>query len=455
MTQSSNERGMRTFYLIAITQVISVLGSRMSGFAIALWVTQETGNATPLALVSLFNLLPMIFLSNVAGLVADRYNRRIVMAVADAGQALGTVLLLLSFTSGSFQLWHLYVVTLLQSAFGIFQQPAAQASVTMLVPDEKRETANAIAQIIGPTAGLIAPALAAALYTVIHVPGLIIVDFATFLLSVTVLMMIHIPQPKRDLEREAKESQLAALAAGFTFLWKNRMLFWTMLFASLCNVIFGAASALFVPYTLARTGSEQIVGLISSMEGVGAIVGAIIISAWGGTRPRIHGIMLALIACSISFGLFGISQHPIALGAAMLLSMLPNAIVNVSFMSMMQAKIPADLQGRVFAGMSQLAMLLSPIGLVVIGPLADKVFEPAVGQAGWSIVAPLVGAEKGAGMGLLILLAGLIVAVSSILFYAWPATRQMEAQIPDATTSDAKQEHEQAQEGIAAQTVAA
>ena len=454
MTQISKPQGMRTFYLIAITQVISVLGSRMSGFAIALWVTQETGNATPLALVSLFNLLPLIFLSNVAGLVADRYTRRVVMAIADAGQAVGTIFLLLSFSSGNFQLWHLYAVTLLQSAFGIFQQPAAQASITMLVPDEKRETANAIAQIIGPASGLVAPALAAALYSVIHVPGLILIDFATFLVSVAVLMLIHIPQPPRDLQKEAQESSWTALAAGFTFLWTHRMLFWTMLFASLCNVIFGAAGALFVPYMLARTGNEQMVGVISSMEGVGAIAGAIIISAWGGTRPRIHTILPSLILSSISFGLFGISQNPLALGATMLFAMLPNAMVNASFMSLMQSKVPANLQGRVFAGMSQLAMLLSPIGLIAIGPLADKVFEPAVGQAGWSLVAPLVGAEKGAGMGLLILLAGTIITVSCVLFYAWPAVRRMEAEIPDATTADEASSEPQ-REGIGAQAVTA
>jgi MFS family permease len=446
---------MRTFYLIAITQVISVLGSRMSGFAIALWVTKETGNATPLALVALFNVLPTIFLSNVAGWVADRYNRRVVMAVSDAGQALGTLLLLFSFTSGNFQLWHLYVVALLQSAVGIFQNPAAQASITMLVPDNKRETANAIAQIIGPIAGLVAPALAAALYAVINVSGLILVDIATFLISVTVLMFIRIPQPPRDLQKEAQESWFAALMGGFTFLWTNRMLFWTMMFAALCNVVFNAAGALFVPYVLARTGNEQIVGLVSSAEGIGAIAGAIIISAWGGTRPRIHGIMIALILCSISFGLLGISQHPIALGAFVLFMMLPNAVVNVSFMSLMQSKIPPDLQGRVFAAMMQVAMILSPIGLVAIGPLADTVFEPAVRQPVWAVFAPIFGTEKGAGMGLLISLAGMLVAVSSILFYAWPAVRQMEAKIPDAIPSDVDSQRDEQREVIANQPVTA
>lgn len=141
---------MRTFYTLILSQAFSMIGSRISGLAISMWVFGQTGDATPLTLVAFFQILPTVLASTLSGLLADRWNRRYVMALADAGQAVGTVLLLISFLSGNFQLWHLYAVSLFQSLFGVFQGPAFQASVTLLVPDDQRDRANAIQQISGP-----------------------------------------------------------------------------------------------------------------------------------------------------------------------------------------------------------------------------------------------------------------------------------------------------------------
>jgi MFS family permease len=144
---------MRTFYTLILTQTFSLIGSRISSLAIGMWVFAQTGNATPLTLVAFFQVLPTVLASMLSGVLADRWNRRYVMAFSDAGQAIGTVLLLISFSTGSFQLWHLYAVSLLQAVFGVFQGPAFQASVTLLVPDEHRDRANAIQQVSGPAAG--------------------------------------------------------------------------------------------------------------------------------------------------------------------------------------------------------------------------------------------------------------------------------------------------------------
>ncbi len=151
---------MRTFYTLIITQVFSLIGSRISGLAISIWIYNQTGDVTPLALVSFFFIVPQVLAAGVSGALADRWDRRYVMMLSDTGQAVGTVLLLISFSSGGFQLWHLYVITFIQSVFGVFQGPAFQASITMLVPDDKRDSANAIQQITGPVAGIIAPAIA-------------------------------------------------------------------------------------------------------------------------------------------------------------------------------------------------------------------------------------------------------------------------------------------------------
>ena len=153
----ADRRTLRTFYTLILTQTFSLIGSRMTGLAVAIKVFNDTDRATPLTIVAFLTAVPQVVSANVAGVLADRWDRRYVMMIADAGQALATFLLMLSFLSGAFELWHLYVLTVIQSIFSVFQGPAFDASVTMLVPDEHRDRANTIRQLTGPASGLIAP----------------------------------------------------------------------------------------------------------------------------------------------------------------------------------------------------------------------------------------------------------------------------------------------------------
>jgi hypothetical protein len=164
---------------------------------------------------------------------------------------------------------------------------------------------------------------------------------------------------------------------------------------------------------------------------LGAVVGGVFMSIWGGTRPRINTMMPGIIVTGIFLALAGTAQTPTSLGITMFMFMVPIPIINAAFASMAQAKIAPDMQGRVFAAAGQITMLMSPLAYLLIGPLADKVFEPAVGLAGWSTVAPLVGDGAGAGMGLIFVGSGVLAAVTSIIVYAIPAIRHMEANLPD------------------------
>ncbi|MBZ0303403.1 MAG: MFS transporter [Anaerolineae bacterium] len=428
MTQHS----LRTFYTLILTQVFSLIGSRISGLAISIWVFNQTGDATPLALVSFFFIVPQVVAAGFSGVLADRWDRRYVMMLSDAGQAVGTVLLFISFASGGFQLWHLYAVTFLQSIFGVFQGPAFQASVTMLVPDEKRDSANAIQQVTGPVAGIIAPAVAGFIYALVGVTGAILIDLGTFVVAVLVVFFVHIPRPEISAEgRKMAGTITKEMFDGFRYLWQRRALFWLMGFSTLVNFLVGGVMALETPYLLARTADEATLGVLLGVLNLGALAGGIVMSIWGGTRPRIHTIMISIFLGSIFLGLTGMAQTPLALGGALFAFMFMLPFANAAAMSMLQAKVAPDVQGRVFAATGQVAMLMMPIAFLLVGPLADQVFEPAVGQAGWSSVAPLVGSGAGAGMGLLLLICGLGTALLTALVYAVPAVRRIEADLPD------------------------
>lgn len=421
---------LRTFYTIAFTQTISMLGSQMTTFGIAIWLFQTTGNAFPGGVVLAFTLLPNVLLANIAGLVADRYDRRWIMALTDMGAAVGSILLMALFVSGNFQVWHLYAVTLLVETFRTFQKPAFTASITLMAPDSHRDLANAIRQLGDPLASVFSPAVTAAVYSVAGIAGVLAVDLLTFLLAVITLLLVQIPTPPRANPAE-KSSLWRELLAGYVWLLGYKPMLALMLYSMLYNFLVQGLGALLMPYFLGRLSNDEVLmGAIISVNNLGAIVGAVIIGVWRGTRPRIHTIMIGLALTGVALILGGMAQTPAALTISFFLVMLVPMIAYAPLTSMLQAKVPPAKQGRVFAAISQVTQMLSFFSPLLLTLLADRVFEPAADSAGWWF-GGLVGSGAGAGIGLMIVLMGGVIVVGALVTYALPIVRRMEATIPD------------------------
>lgn len=432
-------RNLRIFYILILTQTFSMIGTRISSLAVGIQVFNDTGSATPLALVAFFATVPMVLASTFSGVLADRWDRRYVMILSDFGQAIATSALLLSFATGRFELWHLYMVAAVQSIFGVFQGPAFMASVTLLVPDDKRDGANAIQQMTGPMAGIIAPIFAGVIYAAGGVEGAILFDLATFLTAMAVVFSVRLPRPEISAEgRAMKGSVLREALGGLQYLRARRPLILLALYASFLNFMFAGAMTVSMPYILARTGSETLTGVIISLESVGAIIGGVLIGVWGGTRPRMNTVIPAIGVSGLMLALAGMSQSALPLAASIFLMMLPLPMANTLLMSILQVKVPPDIQGRVFAVLSTFSLMLTPLAQLGIGPLVDQVAEPAVGGPGWEAVAPLVGDQFGAGIGLIMLVAGAFAAGSAVLAFATPSLRRAEALIPDYVPAPAE-----------------
>jgi MFS family permease len=206
------------------------------------------------------------------------------------------------------------------------------------------------------------------------------------------------------------------------------------------NFMLNLSGVLMTPYLLARTGSESSYGFILSAFNAGTLVGAIVISAWGGTRRRINTVIPSLLTMCTMVMVFGTAQSIWLLTLSAFLTLLPNAFANILFQSMMQAKVAPDLQGRVFGSIGQLSMLMTPLAYLVAGPLADNLFEPLVGKAGWSTVAPLVGTTAGSGIGLMFVITGGIALLVCAILLSIPMIRNVEELLPDYVAAPAKEE---------------
>lgn len=422
----------QTFYLILLTQTFSLIGSHMTSVALGIWLFTHTGNTAPLLLVSFFNELPGMVGGSLAGVLIDRWGRRWVLLLADAGQAVGTLLLLLAFVSGVFQVWMLYLVVLLQGSFAIFQQPARDAATTMLIPEAQRDRANAWQQMAFPLAGTVAPMLTGVMYAWVGVVGVIGVDLLTFVGAATAVALIHIPLPPRSRESQAAQGSVwQEMWVGFRFLRQRRPLLILILYLTLLNFLLNGPLGLSLPYLITVTGRQTYASGLMGLMSLGAFSGASLITAWGGTRPRLHTLLPGYLFTGVMMVIYGLVRTPWLLGLSLYLLMIPLPIGNALFISILQTKTPPDLQGRIFGLTSQLGYLGATISFLAIGPLVDNILEPAVHQLGWTAVAPLVGAKPGAGIGLLLVITGLVILLTTLPLLLHPAIRQLEYHLPD------------------------
>ncbi len=428
--------GLNRFMLVWSGQLVSILGSSMTGFALAIWAWMITGQATALALVGFFSFAPTIFLSPVAGALVDRWDRKKTMILSDLAAGIGTIVLLVLYTTGSLEIWHLYIIGFWEGAFGAFQFPAFSAATTMMVDKKHYARANGLMSIAGSASTIVAPIAAVALLTIIGIGGIMLIDIVTFIYAIAAVLVIPISNPKRSKAGEDGNGSIWKESMyGFKYITARRGLLGLLMFFLAFNLVSTFGNTVLAPMILARTASNEVaLGTVQSMFGIGGLLGGIAIAVWGGPKYRIGGIILGSL-CGTLFGvvLIGLGQTLMiwALGAFTAAVFFP--MLGASSQSIWQSKVEPDVQGRVFACRRMLAQMAVPISMLLAGPLADKVFEPSM-MAGGSLASDwgwMVGTGPGAGMALMLVFSGILTAIVTIVAFAIPSIRNLEKDTPD------------------------
>lgn len=435
-TNRAQPTGMFGFSVVWIGQLASLTGSAMTQFALALWAWQQTGSATALALMTFFAFGPTVLLSPVAGALIDRWNRKRVMIMTDVGAGVASIAIVLLYAGDSLAIWHLYVAGAVAGAFQAFQWPAYSAAITTMVRREQYGRANGMFGLANSAAEIAAPLLAGLLISTVGIAWVLYLDIATFLFAVTLLALVHIPQPPPSADgQEGRGSLWQESLYGFRYILRRPSLLGLQLVFLGMNLLGAFFVGLLAPMILARTGDNaQMLATVLSASGIGGVAGGLVMSAWGGPRPRVHGILGGMALASL-FGslLMGIGQSlPLWVVAAFCNGFfIP--ILNGSNQAIWQAKVAPDVQGRVFAARRMIAQICLPLGLLLVGPLADAVFEPGMqpGGALAPIFGGMVGVGPGAGMALIIALAGLTGLAISLSGYLVAAVRDAERILPD------------------------
>ena len=445
MSQSSSDapRGMRTFLIIWTGQLISIVGSGLTSFALGVWIFDQTGHATPFALVVLCGALPRILLAPIAGSLADRWNRRWLMVLADTGDALVTlgVVLLLSF--GQLQVWHVYPIALLSAIFAAFQGPAYSASIPMLVPKKDLARANGLIQTGRAVEMLLPPVLAGFLFGSVGMSGIIFIDFVTYFFAIGALLFVRIPQPEvAHIDEEGQGVLLRDALFGWNYLRARKGLLMMLLYFALVNFFLNFAAVLMTPLVLSF-GEPSTLGIVQTTFGVGMLIGSVVMSAWGGTKRRIFGVIGFIALGGLGLSLTGTYPSGFVVGAGLFILLFCVPLASGMSSAIFQSKVALNAQGRVSAVRSMVAESMMPLAFLIAGPLADRLFEPWMREGGMlarTFVGALVGVGTGRGIGLMFVISGLALILASGLALANPRIRRIEQELADAIPDAAEED---------------
>jgi len=436
--KSTPERptGMTAFTVIWIGQILSLLGTAMSQFALTLWAYEVTGKATPLALVWFFWLIPTVALGPFVGVLVDRHNRKLMMMLSDLAAAFTTAVILVLYATSSLQIWHLYLTATISGIFQGFQWPAYSASIALMLRKEQYARANGMLDMAGEASYIIAPILAGALIGPLGLAGLLVVDLVSAAAAIGSLLFVHIPQPSQtEAGREGAGSFLKETAYGFRYILRRPSLLGLQTVFMACNFFDSLAAAILAPMILSRSGGDELIlGSVQSVGAIGGVVGGFLMASWGGPKRRVHGVLLGWFCLGLlGTTVMGLGQSAPFWMAGLFLCLVCGSVLNGSNQAIWQAKVVPDVQGRVFATRATIAQLVLPLGGLLSGHLADHVMEPAMAEGG--SLAPLfgwlVGTGKGAGMGLQWVIAGLLTAAAGASGYLFTAVRNAEDILPD------------------------
>ena len=365
---------MKKFFVLWSSQAASLFGSAVVQFALAWYLTKETGSATVLATALMVAMIPQIILGPFVGPLVDRWDRKKIMIFADLYVMLLTLVLVVLFYTDSVEIWHIYLIMIARAVGDTFQIPALGASIPMIVPGKNLVRANGLFQMLHNGIKVVGPPAGAFLMESLPMQGVLLVDIITAVIAVACLLPLAIPRPPRT-TLAVKPDYFGDIKQGFHYIWGRRGL--VILICMMALLIFFVAPASSLIPVLVNEHLEGDVlklGWLTSASGIGGLLGGLLLGVWGGLSRRIHTAILGLmimIPCRIGLGLTSPAIYYATTIPAMFFMGVGGSFFGAPSTAIMQSVVARDMQGRVFALYGSLVTAAFPLGLIIGGPVAD------------------------------------------------------------------------------------
>lgn len=398
---------LRAFYILWSTQSISQLGSSITAFALTLWLYEQTGSSLGTAMLTICSYAPYVIMSIFAGALTDRFDKKKTMLVCDVLAVMCTVAIFILYKTNTLMIWHLYAINAFSGLMNTVQQPAAEVAMTLIIPERYYQKTSGLRSLSRSLVSTLNPLIAASLYALIGLTGVIAVDIGSFAVAFAALLfLIKIPESKRD----KTENVLVLAKEGLMYLKANPMIMTMILFLSGVNLIASAFDGILPGLVLPNPkGGSSVLGLVTSCSGIAMIIGSLLVSVLPKPKDRIKVVYLTML---ISLGtenfLLAFSREPIVWCVGQIIGWVLVPVMSANYDVIFKTTVPVELQGRVYACRNTMQFFTIPIGLFLGGFMVDNVCEPIMSRYGdLPLLTALFGTGKGSGAALMMFIIGI------------------------------------------------
>lgn len=363
---------VRNAILFLSGQTVSLFGSMIVQYAIMWHLTLVTKSGTVMALAALFGFLPQALISIFAGVWADRMNRKVLIIIADASIALTTLALALFMLSGYDGLWLIYATLAIRSVGAGIQMPAVAAMIPQIVPTAQLMRINGINGSIQSAMALIAPAVAMLVYINYSIIAIFFIDVVTAIIGIGLLLLIPVPTIRKAADLTI--SYFDDLKDGIRYVWTHSFVRWLLMLFAIVFLLAAGPSYL-TPLMLVRSFGEEawMLAVLEISFSVGMMIAGFLIAIWAGTKNRVAMIVITSIAFAVLTLGMGLTTNLWVFFALMFGFGLAVPYFSTPSMTLLQEKVEPERHGRVFSIMGIVMAIAMPLGMVVLGPLADVI----------------------------------------------------------------------------------
>lgn len=413
------------FLIVWGGQMVSAIGSGLTAFSLGVYAFQKTGTASSYALMILFAFLPAFLLNPVGGVLADRFDRRLLIIIGDLGAASGLVFILAMMMFGAVELWQIYLGVAISSIFVAVHTPAYKASVSDLVSPEQYAKASGLIQLAGAAQFLVAPLMAGILMGYMEIKYILVIDVCTFLVAIAAVSFVR-RKSNAVAEKAIKQNFFDELKEGFMATVVHKGVLSLIVITALILFYIGLLQTLFGPMVLAFADAKTL-GIALSSCAVGMLVSSFFIGAFG-QKSRVTVLSFFLGLMGIFFALMGISTNIVLVVIPGFLFFFTLPFVNTSIEVLIRNNIDNAVQGRVWSFVSVITYFGSMLSYLCAGFLADHIFNPMLQTNG--ILADsfgqLIGIGPGRGIGFMFFCSGLCIALLAITVFRSGKIRALE-----------------------------
>ena len=407
---------MKNFYKLWLGELISNIGSGMTAFALSVYIYEKTGSVSYVSLITLLSFMPSIILSPIGGLLADRYDRRLLMIIGDLFSGLGLVYILWNIQAGEKSIVPIFVGITFSSIFTSLLEPSYRATLTDILDEENYAKASGLIQAAGSAKYLISPVIAGMILSVADIRVILLLDILTF---ITTCLMIFLVRKSMNSEMQNyKKDSFKGLLEGLFIIKENRGVYSLVIIMFFVCFFMGFIQILIRPMILALS-SVKTAGMMESLCAAGLLIGSLWIGIAGIKKNYSKILAVACFFCGIFMSMTGVNENLAIIGISTFLFFSTLPFMNSCADVLVRVSVPNELQGRVWGLISLITQMGTVTAYIISGVMADYIFEPMFNKNGLLVenIGIIIGTGKGRGIGFMLILSGIGMLIMAIVIW--------------------------------------